>query len=119
MDMLVGRWYGGRALSPMEQGTQVCGRTCTLSLLRLLWVGVCLFVIGHAHLIACVCTVAPVLYACGYCVPSAVGSYNCEDRCKRLTVKIADFMFRHGMATLIRVCERGVRPREQRRVLRV
>jgi len=38
---------------------------------------------------------------------------------KRLTVKIADFMFRHGMATLIRVCERGVRPREQRRVLRV
>ena len=31
-----------------------------------------------------------------------------KDRCKRLTVKIADFMFRHGMATLIRVCERGV-----------
>ena len=50
-------------------------------------------------------------------VEELIVSQTKYSRRKRLTVKIADFMFRHGMATLIRVCERGVRPREQRRVL--
>jgi hypothetical protein len=121
MDMLVGRWYGGRALSPMEQKRHSSVWPHVHSESPETFVGVCLSVCHRACAFdcVCVCPVAPVLYACGYCVPSAVGSYNCEDRCKRLTVKIADFMFRHGMATLIRVCERGERPREQRRVLRV
>lgn len=48
-----------------------------------------------------------------YCVPySAI--HRClvfifKDRCKRMTVKIADFLLHHGMATLNHVCERGMR----------
>lgn len=95
-----------------------CGRTCTLSLLRLLWVGVCLIVIRYAHLIVCVCVqlhqyFTHMGHCVLYCVPySAI--HRClvfifKDRCKRMTVKIADFLLHHGMATLNHVCERGMR----------
>jgi hypothetical protein len=55
MDMLVGRCGTVGVPSALWSKALKCGRTCTLSLLRLLWVGVCLIVIRHAHLIVCVC----------------------------------------------------------------
>ena len=101
----------------MEQGTSVWPHVHSES--PETFVGGCLSVCHRAcaYLIACVCTVAPVLYAYGYCVLYCVpysAIHRClvfifKDRCKRMTVKIADFLLHHGMATLNHVCERGMR----------